>query len=213
MRSCVILAIVTGLLLGAACQTQAQENSTKIGFEILQFKSLDSIIVWATADMTQGEFGSLELPLGWFKNQPREVEVDQGTFINSPGQEPGTYVDKELFGFNWRHVATVTQFGKRLDWRGQLRASYVTKSHLVQFDAGSTLTLLVSPKGEVYPRISRDANRTSEAPNLPRGWKLVEDTIHKPLRFSLPDETLVIRADNQDSFQGPIDLKQDLVHQ
>jgi hypothetical protein len=212
MRSCVILAIVAGIL-GAACQTHAQENRTKIGFEILQFKSLNSLIVWATADMTQKEFGSLELPFGWFKNQPREVEVDQGTFVNSPGQEPGTYIEKDLFGFNWRHVATVTKFGKRLDWRGRLRGSYVTKSHLVQFDAGSTLTLLVSPKGEVYPRISRDANRTSEVPNLPRGWKLVENTIDKPLRFSLPDQTLVIRADNEDSFQGPVDLKQHLVDQ
>jgi hypothetical protein len=210
MRALVLLAVVTGVC-GSASQTRAQENNARIGFEILQLKSLNSLIVWATADITKEEFDALDLPLGWFKNQLREAEADEGTFSNSPGQDPGTYVDKELFGFKWRHVATVNRFGRPLHGRGRLRSSLVTKSHLVQFDAGRTLTLLVSPKGEVYPRISRDANRANELPNLPRGWKLVEDTIDEPLRILLPDQTLVIRADNQDSFQGPVDLKQDFV--
>jgi hypothetical protein len=109
MRALVILAIVTGVF-DFASHTHAQENDVRIGFEVLQFKSLNSLIVWATADITKEQFDALDLPVGWFRNQPREAEADEGTFSNSPGQELGTYTDRELFGFKWRHVATVTTF-------------------------------------------------------------------------------------------------------
>jgi hypothetical protein len=36
---------------------------------------------------------------------------------------------------------------------------------------------------------------------------LIENTIDAAVQFHLPDQTLVIRADNQDSFQGPVDAK------
>ena len=193
-------------LIGFANTGYAQDGKTKIAYEILNFQSRNSIIVWLTTDITQEEFDALELPLGWFKNQPRESEPDANTFENSPGQDPGNIVEQELFGFTWKHVATVKQVRVRLDFFRRLKAAKVEKSHKISFAEGRTLTLLVSPEGDVYPRVSRDANRTSEEPKIPDNWDLLEYQIDEPLEFRLPDETLVIRTDNKDSFQGPVDL-------
>jgi len=210
MRALVVQAIVVGGVLGPACQIHAQYNSNKIGFEILQFKSLNSLIVWATVDITQEEFDTLDLPFGWFRNQPREIEMDGGKFLNSPGREKGSFLRAEHFGHEWLHVATVKMAGrKRLDPKRRLVGSTVLKAHVVKFDEGKTLTLLVSPEGKVFPRISRDVNRTSEEPTLPEKWRLIEHKLAGPIEFRLTGETTIIRTDNQDSFQGPVEFSVD----
>ncbi|MCS7469587.1 hypothetical protein NZK35_23290 [Stieleria sp. ICT_E10.1] len=66
------------------------------------------------------------------------------------------------------------------------------------------LKLLISPSGEVFPRITRDANRTREEPTLPEKWRLIGHTLDRPMEFKLTGETTVIRTGNQDSFQGPV---------
>jgi hypothetical protein len=95
---------------------------------------------------------------------------------------------------------------KRLDTQGLLVGSTVLKDHVVQFDSGRTVVLLVSPKGEVFLRITRDANRTREVPKLPDNWRLIEDKLARDVEFKLIGESFVIRTDNQDSFQGPVDF-------
>jgi len=181
-------------------------TTKKIGYEILHFKSDNEIVAWASKDITQEQFDALDLPAGWFKNQPREIEANGGTFLSSPNKDPGQYTRTKQFGFEWLHVATVTSPGTKLDQQGRLRGSTVTKNHRVSFDAGRTLALLVSPKGDVFVRITRDINRTREVPTLPRDWNLIDHTIGTPLEIALPKEALVIRTDNQDSFQGPIEF-------
>ena len=66
------------------------------------------------------------------------------------------------------------------------------------------MVLLVSPEDEVYFRINRDADRTTDDFSLPAGWRLKRYTPLENLRIELFDETLVIRADNEDSFKGPV---------
>ena len=191
-----------------ACQSHAQENRVKIGYEILQIKSFNEIIAWASRDITREQFDALKLPLGWFKNQPREVEMDGARFLNSPGREEGSLLRAEHFGYEWLHVATVKMAGrKRLDPQGRLVGSKVIKDHVVLFDKGRTVTLLISPEGKVFPRISRDANRTREKPTLPEKWRLIEYKLTRPMEFRLTEETTVIRTDNQDSFQGPVEFR------
>jgi len=73
--------------------------------------------------------------------------------------------------------------------------------------AGSTIRsplLLVSPEADAYFRNGRDATRTVDDPTLPDSWRLVDYTPPDTLVIELFDETLVIRTDNQDSFQGPV---------
>ncbi len=206
MRVCHVLVVTVVFWLAPSVSHAQEKIPVRVGYEILQVKSLDEIVAWATMDITREQFDALKLPLGWFKNQPRESEMDRGAFLSSPGQDEGTHIKAEHFGFTWMHVATVRKAGTRLDTRGLLTACTVQKNHRVTFEAGRTITVLVSPKGEVYPRISRDANRTRDVPKLPDTWRLVEYKTDVTVDISLPAKTLVIRADNQDSFQGPVKL-------
>ncbi len=184
----------------------------RVGFEILEIQSPTSIRAWISTDITREEFDALELPPRWRKNQPREgghhvKGPDSGRFLRSPDADgDGEFLDQELFGFTWRHSATVVQTGTPLDEGGLLMAATVKKFHELTFDAGSTLVLLVSPEDEVYFRIGRDADRSSDEPTIPRQWRLVEYTAPEELVFQLFDRNLVIRTDNQDSFQGPIEI-------
>ncbi|MGB1142221.1 MAG: hypothetical protein ACPG1A_15065, partial [Halioglobus sp.] len=70
----------------------------------------------------------------------------------------------------------------------------------------SCLVLLISPESEVYFRIGRDANRVSDEPTIPNLWQLEEYVTPETLVIQLFEENLVIRTDNQDSFQGPINI-------
>ena len=194
-----------------ACKSHAQESGVKkVGYEILQVKSFNEIFAWASKDITREQFDAIKLPFGWFKNQPREVEMDGARFLNSPGLEEGSFSRAKHFGHEWLHVATVKMAGrKRLDSKGLLVGSAVVKDHIAKFDEGRTLKLLISPSGEVFPRITRDANRTREEPTLPEKWRLIGHTLDRPMEFKLIGETTVIRTDNQDSFQGPVKFSLD----
>ena len=77
------------------------------------------------------------------------------------------------------------------------------KFHELTYNAGSCLVLLVSPDGDVYFRVGRDAQRTSDNPTIPDLWRIEEYTAPDTLIIELFDENLVIRTDNEDSFQGP----------
>ncbi|MEZ5244543.1 MAG: hypothetical protein R2707_05540 [Acidimicrobiales bacterium] len=63
---------------------------------------------------------------------------------------------------------------------------------------------LVSPEGETYVRIGRDAGRTTDEATLPTGWEVVEIDMPDGFTTMLPVPTLVIRTDNEDSYQGPV---------
>ncbi len=80
----------------------------------------------------------------------------------------------------------------------------VRKYHEITYNAGSILVLLVAPSGDVYFRIGRNANRVSDQPTIPDLWRLVEYTTPEKLVIELFEGNLVIRTDNEDSFQGPV---------
>ena len=178
---------------------------TRVGFEILQMVSMKEIVVWVNTDMSAEEFEAIELPAGWFKNQPREPDPDSGQFLRSPkGSADGPLVEREHFGHSWRQNATVVEVGIKMDQQGLLTASRVAKHHVVTYKAGRKVKILVSPEGDQYIRVSRDANRDNDIPTLPATWRIIEKPLGRELTFQLPNPTLVVRADNQDSFQGPI---------
>jgi len=91
-----------------------------------------------------------------------------------------------------------------LDSQGLLSGNLISKYHEITFNAGRILHVLTSPENEYYVRISRDNGRTQEEPTIPNDWQEIEITITEDLTFQLPNPTLNIRADNEDSFQGPI---------
>ena len=189
--------------------------SPRVSAEILEFQSINSIRVWINTNMTLEEFNAIpipsvdeiQFPQGWFKNQPRGGDggPDAGRFLRSPGAAvDGEFIVEEHFGHIWTHNATVIQVNIPIDDQGLLNGSMVAKFHEVTFNAGRTITVLFSPEGEPYVRIGRDANRASDEPSIPNSWRLVEYTTPDQLVIQLPEETLVIRTDNEDSFQGPV---------
>lgn len=188
----------------------SQEEEPRVGFEILEIQSPSSIRAWISPEITFEEFEALEVDPGWIKNQPRESSVeecgaDDSRFIKSPDStEGGDILVEEIYGFNWFHAATVTQANIPLDEEGLLNGSMVRKFHELTYNAGSCLVLLISPEGEVYFRIGRDANRVSDEPSIPNLWRLEEYTTPENLVIELFEENLVIRTDNEDSFQGPV---------
>jgi hypothetical protein len=178
----------------------------KVGYEILQIKSANEIIVWVCTDITREEFDAIEVPAGWFKNEPREGDPDASSFARSPDASvDGEFTEQEHYGHLWMHNATVVEANTQVDDQDRLRLSRVAKFHTVTFHAGRTLKILVSPDDEQYVRISRDVDRTSDVPILPTDWNLLDYVTPEELTFQLPNPTVNIRAkSNEDSFQGPI---------
>jgi hypothetical protein len=204
-----LLFILAGLFgCSDGSDSKIEQEQERVGFEILEIQSPNSIRAWISPEITFEEFEALEVPPGWLKNQPRESAEcgpDDGRFLKSPDStEDGDILVQEHFGFNWFHAATVTGTNIPLDDQGLLRGSTVRKFHELTYNAGSCMVLLVSPEGEVYFRIGRDANRVSDTPAIPNLWRLEDYTTPEKLVIELFDENLVIRTDNEDSFQGPV---------
>jgi pimeloyl-ACP methyl ester carboxylesterase len=185
----------------------AQESEPRVGFEILQLVSPTEIITWKNvSEMTVAEFDAIMLPPGWFKNQPREGDPDMGMFARSPGElMDGPLIKAEHFGYEWEHVATITEVNVPMDNQGLLSANKISKHHEITYNPWRLVNFLVSPTGDRYIRVSRDEGRTSDDPSIPSGWELKKEVLTEELKIPLPNPTTNIRADNEDSFQGPID--------
>jgi hypothetical protein len=184
-------------------------ETKRIGFELVQIISMDSILVWANNEiLTQEEFDSIQITSGWQKNEPREGMPDYAQFLRSPdAEEDGVFTTAEHFGFQWMFNAQIVDMNVVLpeNEEGLLTGRNIAKYHQVTFNAGRTLSILVSPQGEEYVLISRDANRITDTPVIPDTWQIEEREINESITFDLPNPTLNIRAENnQDSWQGPI---------
>ncbi|MEO0424693.1 MAG: hypothetical protein AAF184_20315 [Pseudomonadota bacterium] len=196
----VIATVMLALTVMASPTTTLAQN---VGFEILELTP-EGLITWINFELTEAQFDAIELPPGWFKNEPREGDPDASQFLSSPDLPEGEFRGDTLFGYDWTHVATVIDFGLTFDEQGLLSGSIVNKRHEIVYFADHIVTMLISPEGDVYPRVSRDLNRPTDDPTVPAGWRLVEYPIERDQVLRLPDQTVVIRADNEDSFQGPV---------
>jgi hypothetical protein len=187
----------------------ANDSSTaQMGFEILQVYKLNKLRVWVNRELSKEEFDSIELPLGWFKNQPRIGDADSAFFSRSPEAiREGEFIDKTLFGHSWRHNAMV--IGREIELpedEGLLKGYLVSKYHHIVFKKGRKLKILISPTGDHYVRVSRDALRTTNNPTIPSKWQITTIELQHDLVLELPNPTVNIRMDNEDSFQGPITI-------
>jgi hypothetical protein len=193
--------------------TSPSEDTTtepvRVGFELVEIKSVDSILVWTNDEaLTQDEFDSIQITSEWRKNEPREGDPDGSTFFRSPdATENGVFTRKELFGFQWLFNAQIVEQNVALPSNEEalLNGRYIAKYHQVRYNEGKTIYVLISPDGEEYIRVSRDANRSTDTPIIPESWNIEERILENELIIDLPNPTLNIRAENnQDSFQGPI---------
>ncbi|MGI9285408.1 MAG: hypothetical protein ACR2P1_08460 [Pseudomonadales bacterium] len=208
------LLLILSVLPGCSDSDDAPEQE-QVGFEIIEIQSPTSLRAWISPEINFEQFAELEVPAGWIKNQPREsteTPADHVRFIKSPDATmDGDILVEELFGFQWFHAATVIETNVNLDEEGLLRGNRVRKFHEITYNAGRHLVLLISPEGDIYFRIGRDANRVVDEPTIPNLWRLQDYTTPEKLVIELFGETLVIRTDNEDSFQGPLRELEDLL--
>ena len=188
--------------------SQPSQEEDRIGAEILEIQSPTSIRAWISPDISRDEFAALEVDEGWRKNQPREsVECgpDGGRFIKSPDSvEDGDILIQEFYGYSWFHSATVFETNLPVDDEGLFTGFRVRKYHEITYNEGSCMVLLISPEDEVFFRVGRDADRLTDTFAVPNGWRVQSYTSPETLIIELFGETLVIRTDNEDSFQGPV---------
>ena len=166
-----------------------QEPESRIGAEILEIQSPTSIRAWISPEITREEFAALEVDQGWRKNQPREsVECgpDDGRFTKSPDStEDGDILIQEFYGFDWFHSATVFETDLPVDNDGFLLGYRVRKFHELTYNSGSCMVLLISPDDEIYFRVGRDADRSTDEFSIPDGWRLEFYTPSEPLIIEL----------------------------
>lgn len=179
----------------------------KLGLEILRIEGLN-MSVWVNENITLEQFNAIDLPLGWMKTDDQEFVPDSGYFSRSPfEQEDNQFIEEEHFGYTWLYNAHVTDLLVDVpDDDGLFQGLSIEKHHTVIFNEGRTLSVLTSPDGEQYVRITRDAARTQEVPTIPSNWQLSEYVTTERLTIELPTPILNVIADNQDAFQGPVSL-------
>lgn len=212
MRCASFLLLVLLSVFAPACGGSSDEAPPRVGFEILERLPNGEIRAWVnTGNINREEFDALELPPTWFKNQPRESGGTgaapggiSAEFLRSPDAPEGEFDVQEHFGFEWFHAATIVEIGVPIGGDGLLVAVRVRKWHEYTVAPGTPILLLVSPEGDAYFRNGRDASRTEDDPTIPAGWRLVDYTPTETLVVELWPDNLVIRTDNEDSFQGPV---------
>jgi hypothetical protein len=204
-----LLASITAQRTGNEEQpSQPSQEEDRIGAEILEIQSPTSIRAWISPEISRDEFAALEVDEGWRKNQPREgaeCGPDDGRFIKSPDSvDDGDILIQDFYGYSWFHAATVFETNVSVDAQGLFTGARVRKYHEITYNVGSCMVLLISPEGEVFFRVGRDADRTTDTFAMPEDWRVESYTTPETLIIELFDETLVIRTDNEDSFQGPV---------
>jgi hypothetical protein len=186
-------------------------SSPAVTFELIEVVSQNQIHVWLVDEpITVDEFESLELESNWFRQEASEEgDVSASRFLRSPdADEDGVFTTEEHYGFQWIYNAQIIEDGVELtdNEEGLLSGRRIAKYQEVTYNAGRTISVLISPEGEEYIRISRDEDRTTEIQIIPESWTIEERQITEELVVRLPNPTLNIIVNNiGDSFQGPID--------
>lgn len=209
VRKLSLVLVVSGLVgCSDGSDSPVTQEREQVGFEIIEIQSPTSFRAWISPEINFQEFEALEVSPGWIKNQPREsteTPADMVRFIKSPDATmDGDILVEEFYGYRWFHAATVIDPNVVLDEERLLRGNRVRKFHEITYNAGRRLVLLISPQGDIYFRIGRDANRVKDEPTIPNLWRIEEYVTPEKLVIELFGETLVIRTDNEDSFQGPL---------
>ena len=184
-----------------ACTSDDEDGSIpppepdRVGFEIMQVVSPDETITWLNGEMSQAEFDAIELPTGWFKNQPREPDVDGGTFFRSPdGAQDGDFTFAEHFGHRWMHAATITEMDVPLDAEGLIETARTAATLLVSVVSGPVGRLSVGNRLPALVTRRLTAGTSRGARLLPRGGGGTAATGHRRRRPAARGRLVAVAA-------------------
>ena len=184
---------------------QPMANGTA-GYELIDMLNRE---VWATRDFVADAYEALSFPthwLFWFKNGPRILLADSGTFLKSPGcSRQGEFTYLHAFDRAFLKVVELDGFRQLPADAGRLiRRVELQKYHVLTYREGRTVSVLRSPEGERFIGVSRGPDSSSNLPTLPAGWTLREHVLTEDLHVKLLGTVSVLRVDNEDSYQGPL---------
>jgi hypothetical protein len=174
------------------------------GYELINLVGRE---VWATRNWAPEDYANFSFPFSWFfwrKNDPRIALADRGQFLKSPGCTDGHYSYMRAFGKEFVQVVRLISINNRIDDLGLIRKTELEKYHILHYSAGRKVSILRSPGGERFIRVSRSLERSSDLPTLPEGWTLTDYLLAEEIQVDLLKRVSVLRMDNKDSYQGPI---------
>jgi haloalkane dehalogenase len=177
-------------------------GSKKVGYELIDLLHKE---VWATGDFTAEEYDTFSPPLLWIKNDPRVMMADTAEFLQSPGtNNPGEFTYIWKFEKLFLKVVQLIKMNKPADSEGFIRQTELEKYHLLTYNSGRNISILENPNGERFIEVSRSVNRSSETFTIPEGWTLTTQELQTELQVELTGNVIVLRTDNEDSYQGPL---------
>lgn len=189
-------------------ERRPQVASQRIGYELIDLMRRQA---WVTTDWTLEDYAEFSPPvtaLNWIKNEPRVGSASRASVLRSPGCErDGQFTFMHTFGREFFHIADLTSAGQHDGTNGTIIEAAVLKYHRLQFDAGQTVSILVSPHGHRYIRVNRSAGEPVGAPALPKDWELHEQTLDRPLQVDLFGEVRVLRLHNGASYQRSLEAR------
>ena len=210
----VIFATLTAVTLGIVavgtdgrevCVKQTPETAGRdVGYELIDILRREA---WVTTDWTVDAYAKFSPGITaphWIKNDPRQGYAARTAFLRSPGcAADGEFTFQTMHGRRFIHVADLTGLrGDELTGGALVEAS-VNKHHRLAYDAGQTVSFLLSPSGERFVRVNRPIDASHDAQSVPMGWSLREMTLTDPWHADLIGDVAVLRLENGVSYQGP----------
>ena len=187
------------------CVSRAPETAGQnIGYELIDILRREA---WVTTDWTvdaYAEFSPGITAPNWIKNDPRQGFAARTAFLRSPGcAADGEFTFQTMYGRTFIHVADLASLRGEDLTNGALTEASVNKHHRLEFDAGQTVSFLVSPSDAHFVRVNRPVDVSHDEQSLPVGWSLRDLTLSDPWRADLIGDVAVLRLENGVSYQGP----------
>lgn len=200
-----VIAAMNARVRDVCIDRRPQVASQRIGYELIDLMRREA---WVTTDWTLEEYSEFSPPvtaLNWIKNEPRVGYASRTSVLRSPGcKRDGQFTFWQGFDREFFHIADVIGAGQRHGTGGAIIEAAVLKHHRLQFDAGQTVSILVSPQGDRFIRVNRPAGEPVAASSLPDGWQLEVRTLDRLKQVDLFGEVRVLRLRDGASYQGPL---------
>lgn len=190
------------------CTPRVPETAGQnVGYELIDLARREA---WVTTDWSVDGFAAFSpglAAMNWIKNDPRQGVAARTRVLRSPGCEvDGEFTHQTMFGRGFFHIADITEIWADEFAQGALKEVRVKKHHRLEFDAGQTVSFLVSPKGDSFVLVNRPVGASLGEQALPEGWAQQDMTLMAPWNADLIGDVAVLRLENGASYQGPIDL-------
>jgi len=161
--------------------------------------------VWQSLEpITHEHFQALPLAPGWLRVGIGRGAMDEHWFTRSPGRrEDGPMDLLEIGGRRFGHCARPASARSRPLGPGGPRRLLVDKHHVLRFEGGRQIPVLVDSAGDRFVHVIEGAEGR-EPLAVPDGWKLECVSLKEDWVVALPNPTTAFFFANGDSFQGPI---------